>query len=107
MKLFLQIIFLFSCQLIFAQSTQSTLEKDLKAASIKISFDKKILKRESESLQNSKISTDKKSDPKKSVAEQDYDLEIRAILDYRHNRVLREDLFCLICEVGFDEGQLA
>lgn len=43
----------------------------------------------------------------KSVAEHDFDLEIRAILDYRLNRVLREDLFCLICETASDKGQLA
>lgn len=41
------------------------------------------------------------------MAEQDFDLEIRAILDYRLSRVLREDLFCLVCEGGNDEGQLA
>lgn len=43
----------------------------------------------------------------KIIAEQDFDLEIRAILDYRLSRVLREDLFCLVCEGGNDEGQLA
>lgn len=44
---------------------------------------------------------------KNTLADHDFDKEIKAILDYRLSRVLREDLFCLICEVGFDEGQLA
>lgn len=105
MKLFLPIIFLLSCHFTFAQSQPH--ENQSKADSVTTTLKQSIVKTESQNPKIPKISTDKKSDPKKSVAEQDLDLEIRAILDYRLNRVLREDLFCLICEVGFDDGQLA
>lgn len=47
------------------------------------------------------------SEEKTSTAQTDIDLEIKAILDYRINRVLREDLFCLVCEAYSNKGQLA
>lgn len=94
-----------SCHFTFAQRQPH--ENQSKADSVTTTLKQSIVKTESQNPKIPKISTDKKSDPKKSVAEQDFDLEIRAILDYRLNRVLREDLFCLICEVGFDDGQLA
>ncbi|WP_312077049.1 hypothetical protein [Chryseobacterium sp.] len=61
-------------------------------------------------IQNSKqenIEKSKLQQDKNTLANHDFDKEIRAILDYRLSRVLREDLFCLICEVGFDERKLA
>lgn len=82
-------------------------QNQLKTDSVKTSLNKGIAKQESKNIENSKVPTDKKVNHEKYVAELDFDKEIRAILDYRLNRVLREDLFCLICEVDIDEGQLA
>jgi len=48
-----------------------------------------------------------KYESKNNLSQTDIDREIKAILDYRINRVLREDLFCLVCEAYSNRGQLA
>ncbi|WP_128414200.1 hypothetical protein [Chryseobacterium sp. Leaf394] len=105
MKQFLQIIFLVSCHFMFAQN--QALENQLKIDSAATASQRDTAKTESNNIKSKMILPEKKSEPMKSVAEHDFDLEIRAILDYRLNRVLREDLFCLICETESDKGQLA
>ena len=89
----------------FAQN--QPLENHLKIDSAATASKKNTAKTEFNIYKFNKILPEKKSEPMKSVAEHDFDLEIRAILDYRLNRVLREDLFCLICETESDKGQLA
>lgn len=89
------------CHFILAQNLPCTTEQ-LKTDSLKTA-----VKTGAEIKENTKISTDKKSGQKKPLAVQDFDLEIRAILDYRLSRVLREDLFCLVCEALSDKEQLA
>lgn len=94
-----------SCHFTFAQSQPH--ENQSKADSVTTTLKQSIVKTESQNPIIPKILAGKTSDPKKTVAEQDFDLEIRAILDYRLNRVLREDLFCLICEAELKKGELA
>lgn len=54
-------------------------------------------------------SSDKKSNTKKSKIAQNINIvqEINTVLNYRVNRIWREDLYCLVCMKNYNSAKVA
>lgn len=120
MKLFLQFILLFSFHFIFAQNTEHKSENSLKQDSVNVqnkvaeimmvNVDKdKSQSQTSDSevktknLTTPKTSLDTKSTTEKSAIAQNINIvqEINTVLNYKINRIWREDLYCLVCQKNY------
>jgi|GEM_PF-1118161 len=120
MKLFLTLILLFSFHFIFAQNTEYKPENSLKQDSVNVqnkvaeimmvNVDKdKSQSQTSDSevktknLTTPKTSSDTKSTTEKSAIAQNINIvqEINTVLNYKINRIWREDLYCLVCQKNY------
>jgi len=124
MKLFLQFILLFSFHFIFAQNTEHKPEGSLKQDSanvqnkvaeiMMVNVDKdKSQTSDSEvktkNLTTPKASSDTKSTKEKSAIVQNINIvqEINTVLNYKINRIWREDLYCLVCQKNYSSRHIA
>ncbi|MDQ8141930.1 hypothetical protein [Chryseobacterium sp. CFS15] len=126
MKLFLQFILLFSFHFIFAQNTEHKPESSLKQDSVNVqnkvaeimmvNVDKdKSQSQTSDSevktknLTTPKASSDTKSTKEKSAIVQNINIvqEINTVLNYKINRIWREDLYCLVCQKNYSSRHIA
>ncbi len=124
MKLFLQFILLFSFHFIFAQNIEHKAENSLKQDSanvqnkvaeiMMVNVDKdKSQTSDSEiktkNLTTPKASSDTKSTKEKSAIAQNINIvqEINTVLNYKINRIWREDLYCLVCQKNYSSRHIA
>jgi len=100
MKSFLYLIFLFASHFVFAQNEQ--LKQD--STNIQNNFSKNMIVNI-----DKKNSSDKKSNTEKSKIAQNIsiDQEINTVLNYRVNRIWREDLYCLVCMKNYNSERAA
>jgi len=110
MKLFLQFILLFSFHFIFAQNTEHKAENSLKQDSVNVQnkVDEIMMvnvdeEKNNSNLNNQKTSLDRKSSKEKSEVAQNINIvqEINTVLNYKINRIWREDLYCLVCQKNY------
>lgn len=96
MKLFLTLLFIISFALVSAQNKELINEKQNISDSILISKTKKndlILKVDKEASSGTKSNTEKSNLAENINIVQ----EINTVLNYKVNRIWREDLYCLVC----------
>lgn len=116
MKLFLQFILLFSFHFIFAQNTEHKPENSLKQDSVNVQ--NKVAEimivnvdeeKNNSNLNNQKTSLDRKSSKEKSAVAQNINIvqEINTVLNYKINRIWREDLYCLVCQKNYSSRHIA
>jgi len=110
MKSFLTLILLFCCHFIFAQNIEHTPENKLKQDSVNlqnkvaeimmVNIDEE---KNNSNLNNQKTSLDRKSSKEKSEVAQNINIvqEINTVLNYKINRIWREDLYCLVCQKNY------
>ncbi|WP_139420296.1 hypothetical protein [Chryseobacterium mulctrae] len=100
MKSFLPLILLFAFQFVFSQSEQ--LKQD--STNIQNNFSKNMIVNI-----DKKKSSDKKSNTEKPKIAQNIsiDQEINTVLNYRVNRIWREDLYCLVCMKNYNSERAA
>ncbi|AZB30805.1 hypothetical protein [Chryseobacterium balustinum] len=106
MKLFLTLLFIVSFALVSAQNKDLINVKRNISDSTLISESKKsdfISKAEKET------SSDIKSSPEKSTLAENIniDQEINTVLNYKVNRIWREDLYCLVCGKSSRSSRIA
>lgn len=96
MKLFLTLLFIISFALVTAQNKELINEKQNISDSILIS---KTKKNELISKVEKETSSDTKSNTEKSDLAENINIvqEINTVLNYKVNRIWREDLYCLVC----------
>ncbi|OBW39526.1 hypothetical protein AB670_04136 [Chryseobacterium sp. MOF25P] len=96
MKLFLTLLFIISFALVTAQNKELINEKQNISDSILIS---KTKKNELISKVEKETSSDTKSNTEKSDLAENINIvqEINTVLNYKVNRIWREDLYCLFC----------
>ncbi|MCX8524295.1 hypothetical protein OF897_10270 [Chryseobacterium formosus] len=107
MKLHLTLLFIFSFALFSAQNKELNHEKQIISDSVSLK-DKAILERNMKDLENIKSNSKVKSETQESVAKGITIVQgIDRILNYKVNRVWREDLYCLVCLKNFRSGRMA
>ncbi|MCU7618780.1 hypothetical protein NZ698_16415 [Chryseobacterium sp. PBS4-4] len=116
MKLLIQFIVLFCGQFIFGQNSEYTSEQKLKQDSTHLRsyhseknlLDSTFVANKTKEIENKKTFPNIKKDNKQSISTQNIDIvqEINAVLNYKINRIWRQDLYCLVCE-NFDPGLAA
>lgn len=96
MKLFLTLLFIISFALVSAQNKELINEKQNISDSILIS---KTKKNDLISKVDKEASADTKSNTERSNLVQNINIvqEINTVLNYKVNRIWREDLYCLVC----------
>lgn len=128
MKLFLTLILLFSFHFIFAQNIEQTPENKLKQDSVNlqnkvdeimmVNVDEEkpqlytsdlISEVNTKNLNIPKTSSDTKSTTEKSAIAQNINIvqEINTVLNYKINRIWREDLYCLVCQKNYSSRHIA
>lgn len=107
MKLHLTLLFIFSFALFSAQNKELNHEKQIISDSVSLK-DKAILERNMKDLENIKSNSKAKSETQESVAKGITIVQgIDRILNYKVNRVWREDLYCLVCLKNVRSGRMA
>jgi hypothetical protein len=107
MKLHLTLLFIFSFALFSSQHKELNHEKQIISDSVSLK-DKTILERNMKDLENIKSNSKAKSETQESVAKGITIVQgIDRILNYKVNRVWREDLYCLVCLKNFRSGRMA
>ncbi|MCX8531885.1 hypothetical protein [Chryseobacterium luquanense] len=107
MKLHLTLLFIFSFVLFSAQNKELNHEKQIISDSVSLK-DKAILERNMKDLENIKSNSKAKSETPESVAKGITIVQgIDRILNYKVNRVWREDLYCLVCLKNLRSGRMA
>lgn len=107
MKLHLTLLFIFSFALFSAQNKELNHEKQIISDSVSLK-DKAILERNMKDLENIKSNSKVKSETQESVAKGITIVQgIDRILNYKVNRVWREDLYCLVCLKNLRSGRMA
>ncbi|MEG1590909.1 hypothetical protein [Chryseobacterium sp.] len=106
MKLFLTLLFIISFALVSAQNKELINEKQNISDSILIS---KTKKNELISKVEKEASADTKSNTEKSNLVQNINIvqEINTVLNYKVNRIWREDLYCLVCGKNSRSSRIA
>ncbi|MBD3903527.1 hypothetical protein NAL32_00495 [Chryseobacterium sp. Ch-15] len=106
MKLFLTLLFIISFALASAQNKELANEKQNIADSTLISKSKKselISKVEKETSSDTKSNTEKSNLAQKINIVQ----EINTVLNYKVNKIWREDLYCLVCGKSSKSSRVA
>lgn len=106
MKLFLTLLFIVSFALVSAQNKELIIVKRNISDSTLISESKK---NSLISKVDKEASSDKKSNTEKPKIAQNIsiDQEINTVLNYRVNRIWREDLYCLVCMKNYNSERAA
>jgi len=106
MKLFLTLLFIVSFALVSAQNKELIIVKRNISDSTLISESKK---NSLISKVDKEASSDKKSNTEKSKIAQNIsiDQEINTVLNYRVNRIWRQDLYCLVCMKNYNSERAA
>lgn len=106
MKLFLTLLFIVSYALVSAQNKELIIVKRNISDSTLISESKK---NSLISKVDKEASSDKKSNTEKSKIAQNIsiDQEINTVLNYRVNRIWRQDLYCLVCMKNYNSERAA
>lgn len=102
MKSFLHLIFLFAFQFVFSQSLQckqdSTNIQNKTSESMIVIIDK-----ENATKEKFKLNTEKSNVAQNINIVQ----EINTVLNYRVNRIWRQDLYCLVCMKNYNSERAA
>lgn len=107
MKLHLTLLFIFSFALFSAQNKELNHETQIISDSVLLK-DKAILELNRKGLENIKSNSKAKSETQESVAKGITIVQgIDRILNYKVNRVWREDLYCLVCLKNVRSGRMA
>lgn len=107
MKLYLILLFIFSFALFSAQNKQDMNETQITSDSVSLK-DKAVLEQNMKDLENIKANSKAKPEAKKSVAKGITIVQgIDRILNYKVNRVWREDFYCLVCLKNYRSGRMA
>lgn len=107
MKLHLILLFIFSFALFSAQNKQDINETQITSDSVSLK-DKALLEQIMKDLENIKSNSKGKSETQESVAKGITIVQgIERILNYKVNRVWREDLYCLVCLKNLRSGRMA
>lgn len=107
MKLYLIFLFIFSFALFSAQNKQDIKETQITSDSVSLK-DKALLEQNMRDLDNIKSNSKAKPETKESVAKGITIVQgIDRILNYKVNRVWREDLYCLVCLKNYRSGRMA
>lgn len=107
MKSFLYLIFLFASHFAFAQS--DSLKHDSANIQHKVpEIENSKAKQELSNIDKKKPS-DTKSNTEKSIVAQNINIvqEINTVLNYKVNRIWREDLYCLVCIKNYNSQRAA
>lgn len=106
MKLFLTLLFIVSFALVSAQNKELTEEKQSISDPTLLSESKK---NELISKIDEEASADTKSKTEKSNLAENINIvqEINTVLNYKVNRIWREDLYCLVCGKSSRSSRIA
>ncbi|WP_159473500.1 hypothetical protein [Chryseobacterium sp. 18068] len=106
MKLFLTLLFIVSFALVSAQNNELINLKQNTSDSTLISKSKK---NELISKVEKEASSDTKSNTEKSAVAQNINIvqEINTVLNYKINRIWKEDLYCLVCQKNYSSRLVA
>ncbi|MBM7417527.1 MULTISPECIES: hypothetical protein [Chryseobacterium] len=106
MKLFLTLLFIVSFALVSAQNKELIIVKRNISDSTLISESKK---NSLISKVDKEASADKKSNTDKSNLAENINIvqEINTVLNYRINRIWRQDLYCLVCMKNYNSERAA
>jgi len=107
MKLFLILLFIFSFSLFSAQNKEGINETQITSDSVSLK-DKALLEQNMKDLESVKSNSKIKPETEKSVAKEINMVQgIDRILNYKVNRVWREDLYCLVCRKNYSSREIA
>ncbi|MFY1047864.1 hypothetical protein [Chryseobacterium sp. GP-SGM7] len=107
MKLYLILLFICSFALFSAQNKEPNNEKQTISDSVSVE-DKALLERNMKDLENIKSNSITKPEKEGSIAKGITIVQgIDRILNYKVNRVWREDLYCLVCLKNYRSGRMA
>lgn len=106
MKLFLTLLFIISFALVSAQNKELIIVKRNFSDSTLISESKK---NSLISKVDKEVSADTKSNTDKSDLAENINIvqEINTVLNYRVNRIWRQDLYCLVCMKNYNSERAA
>jgi len=107
MKSYLFLLFIFSFSLFSAQNKEEINETQITSDSVSLK-DKALLERNMKDLKNIQSNSKIKPETKESVAKGITIVQgIDRILNYKVNRVWREDLYCLVCRKNYSSKEIA
>lgn len=107
MKLYLILLFIFSFSLFSAQNKEGINETQITSDSVSLK-DKALLERNMKDLKNIQSNSKIKPETQESVAKGITIVQgIDRILNYKVNRVWREDLYCLVCRKNYSSKEIA
>ncbi|MGI9650202.1 hypothetical protein [Chryseobacterium sp. RLHN22] len=107
MKLYLILLFMFSFALFSAQNKELFNETQITSDSVSLK-NKALLEQNIKDLKNIQSDSETKPEKKDTIAKQITVVqEINAILNYKVNRVWREDLYCLVCLKNYRSARMA
>ncbi|MGD1319309.1 hypothetical protein [Chryseobacterium sp. 2R14A] len=107
MKSYLFLLFIFSFSLFSAQNKEGINETQITSDSVSLK-DKALLERNMKDLKKTQSNSKIKPETQESVAKGITIVQgIDRILNYKVNRVWREDLYCLVCLKNYSSGRMA
>ncbi|KFE99916.1 hypothetical protein IX39_04505 [Chryseobacterium formosense] len=107
MKLYFILLFIFSFALFSAQNKQDINETQITSDSVSLK-DKALLEQNLKDLETLKSNSKVKTETEESLAKGITIVQgIDRILNYKVNRVWREDLYCLVCRKNYSSREIA
>lgn len=107
MKSYLFLLFIFSFSLFSAQNKEEINETQIISDSVSLKY-KALLERNMKDLKNIQSNSKIKPETQESVAKGITIVQgIDRILNYKVNRVWREDLYCLVCRKNYSLKEIA